>query len=266
MQNAPSDCLSGKKVEAEQILAWADQFDRDGYLLIKNVLSPELCAQLRADLDTVSPPAHAQVQIELAMRLFETSPANLSLFDLEPIVTLAEHVIGEATHVLHNNSFRSLTGGGGITGWHQDDRPHFLVTGDAAPTNIRLPCLWFTVNYYLTDVTEVANGGTECVRGSHLFGKPCPPNVSELPEFVPLIDHNLGPAGSAVLFNNQCWHRGGPNTSDRTRYVTQITYGRRVVGHKYFPFMNYQMPEHVYAGANDRLKRLLGFLPAGAYG
>jgi hypothetical protein len=30
--------------------------------------------------------------------------------------------------------------------------------------------------------------------------------------------------------------------------------------------MNYQMPEHVYADANPRLKRLLGFLPKGPYG
>jgi hypothetical protein len=30
--------------------------------------------------------------------------------------------------------------------------------------------------------------------------------------------------------------------------------------------MNYQMPEHCYANADERLKRLLGFLPHGAYG
>jgi ectoine hydroxylase-related dioxygenase (phytanoyl-CoA dioxygenase family) len=72
--------------------------------------------------------------------------------------------------------------------------------------------------------------------------------------------------GSVVLFNNQVWHRGAPNTSSRTRVMTQITYARRFVGHKYFPFMNYQMPEHVYEGANPRLKRLLGFLPSGNYG
>jgi hypothetical protein len=30
--------------------------------------------------------------------------------------------------------------------------------------------------------------------------------------------------------------------------------------------MNYQMPEHVYAEADERRRRLLGFLPRGAYG
>ena len=68
------------------------------------------------------------------------------------------------------------------------------------------------------------------------------------------------------MFNNQVWHRGAPNASDRTRYITQISYARRLVGHKYYPFMNYQMPEHVYEGADERRRRLLGFLPRGAYG
>jgi len=30
--------------------------------------------------------------------------------------------------------------------------------------------------------------------------------------------------------------------------------------------MNYLMPEHIYADANPRLRRLLGFLPHGSYG
>jgi ectoine hydroxylase-related dioxygenase (phytanoyl-CoA dioxygenase family) len=80
------------------------------------------------------------------------------------------------------------------------------------------------------------------------------------------VKYNCGNAGSVVIFNNQVWHRGGPNRSDRTRYITQVTYARRIIGHKYYPFMNYQMPEHVYKDANPRLKRLLGFLDHGAYG
>ena len=68
------------------------------------------------------------------------------------------------------------------------------------------------------------------------------------------------------MFNNQVWHRGAPNLSERVRYITQVSYARRLIGHKYSPFMNYQMPEHVYKEANPRRKRLLGFLPNGAYG
>ena len=34
-------------------------------------------------------------------------------------------------------------------------------------------------------------------------------------------------AGDIYLTNHQCWHRGAPNTSDRTRYVMQLQYAQR---------------------------------------
>ena len=103
------------------------------------------------------------------------------------------------------------------------------------------------------------------IPGSHLFGAPLPTTL-EGTKWEKLIHYNLGVAGSVVMFNNQVCHRGGPNQSKRTRDVTQITYARRIIGHKYYPFMNYTMPEHIYANANPRLRRLLGFLERGAYG
>jgi ectoine hydroxylase-related dioxygenase (phytanoyl-CoA dioxygenase family) len=261
------DYWAGHKASPEQINEWVEQFHRDGYLLIPKVLPLELCARLRADLDKdLGVIATPDQSCELRMRMFERSAANLSLFDLEPIVTFAERLIATETHVIHNNSFQTNPGQG-ITSWHQDDPPHLLVTSGEPPTNIRLPVLFFTCNYYLTDVDEVANGGTECIPRSHMLGAPCPGDASgPLAHVFKGVAHNLAPAGSVVMFNNQVWHRGGPNTSARTRYVTQITYARRIIGHKYAPFMNYQMPEHIHAGANPRLKRLLGFLSNGAYG
>jgi len=259
---------AGHKASQEQLQAWAAQMDRDGYLMIPKILPPELCGQLRADLDGILG-SHARTDqyCELRSRMFEKSAANLSLFDLEPLVSFAEHLIASDCHVIHNNSFITMTGQG-ISSWHQDDAPHLLLTEGEMPTNIRLPVLFFTANYYLTDVFEVANGGTETIPRSHLFGAGCVNDYkgTKWESKFATVDHNLGPAGSVVMFNNQVWHRGGPNTSAKTRYITQITYARRIIGHKYHPFMNYQMPEHCYKDANPRLKRLLGFLPSGAYG
>ena len=99
-----------------------------------------------------------------------------------------------------------------------------------------------------------------------MFGDRPPSGEIDSVPWVDKVHHNLGPAGSVVMFNNQVWHRGGLNRSSRTRYITQVTYARRLVGHKYYPFMNYVMPEHVYKNADDRLKRLLGFLNHGTYG
>jgi hypothetical protein len=259
----------GNRAPAEQIDQWVEQFHRDGYLVLHDVIPPELIQPLKDDLDRAlnhAPPKPGAVA-ELVMRMFEQSKANLALFELEPVVTFAEKLLKYDPHVVHNNSFRTPPGGG-ISGWHQDDPPMYLVTEGEPPTNVRLPVMLFTANYYLTDVEDPKYGTTEVIPGSHLFGG-SPPVKMEGSKWESQIVPCVGRAGTVVMFNNQVWHRGGPNQSDRVRYITQVSYGRRIIGHRYFPFMNYQMPEHVYAGVeqkNPRKKRLLGFLPSGPYG
>ncbi len=257
---------AGRSASEEQIEEWVEQFHRDGFLFIENVIPPNWVADLRSDLDRElkANDEEGDGVIQLHHRMFETSPANLRLFDLEPIVSFAEKLIATTTHVVHNNSFRSPIGKG-IATWHQDDPPHFLVTSGEPPTNIRLPVLLFTANYYLTDVPTVEYGPTQAIPGSHLFGA-SPPVDMVGTKWDDRVVSCCGPAGSVVMFNNQVWHRGAPNLSDRVRYMTQISYARRLVGHKYAPFMGYVMPPHCYENATPRLKRLLGFLPSGAYG
>jgi ectoine hydroxylase-related dioxygenase (phytanoyl-CoA dioxygenase family) len=262
-------CWAHKTASAEQIKEWIRVFHRDGFLFLENVLTPEMCQELKDDLDKVCPVG--KEPIELAFRLFETSRANRDLFDLEPIVSFAEELISEdhangkeGCHVIHNNSFRTARGGG-FAEWHQDDSSHYIVTHGEPPTNVHLPVLFFTANYYLTDVTDVSNGPGQAIPGSHLFGKRPPADLKGT-KYESQIVSCLGKAGSVMLFNNQTWHRGAPNTSDRTRYLTQITYARRIIGHTYSPYVDYHMPEHVYAGASPRRKRLMGFKPMGAYG
>jgi ectoine hydroxylase-related dioxygenase (phytanoyl-CoA dioxygenase family) len=250
----------------ERIGEWVEQFHRDGCLFLEEVLPLDWVAELRSDLDRVleANDEEGDGVIQLHHRMFETSRANLRLFDMEPIVSFAEALVGGACHVVHNNSFRTPLGKG-ITTWHQDDPPHYLVTHGEAPTNVRLPVLLFTANYYLTDVPSVEYGPTQFIPGSHLFGA-SPPPVMEGTKWEERIVSCTGRAGSVVMFNNQVWHRGGPNLSDRVRAMTQVSYGRRMVSHFFYPFMNYQMPAHCYENADSRLKRLLGFLPSGAYG
>ncbi len=204
--SATTQYLANQVVSAEQIQQWVEQFHQQGFLFLQNVLPPDWCAELRAD------PARAlehnpnrltasNTKSILAHRLFESSPANVRLFDVEPIVSLAEALIAPNCHVIHNNSFKTPTGYG-IDTWHQDDAPHYLVTEGEPPKNVRLPVLFFTANYYLTDVTEPENGGTEVIPGSHLFGAPCPKVIEGTP-WESQVRYNCGGAGSVVLFNNQ---------------------------------------------------------------
>lgn len=261
-----TDYEAGGEADEGKIAAWVEQFHQDGYLVLRGALTPGQIAELKADLDRELE-ANAEAGdgiIQLHHRMFETSRANLGLFDREPVASFAEALVDRNCHVVHNNSFR-VQPGKGITTWHQDDPPHYLVTHGEPPANVRLPVLLFTANYYLTDVEAPEYGPTEVIPGSHLFGA-VPPPAMEGSKWEGSIVSCCGRAGDVVLFNNQVWHRGGPNRSDRVRYMTQVSYGRRMVNHFFYPFMNYQMPAHCHEDASPRLKRLLGFLPSGAYG
>ena len=260
------------------------KFHDDGFLVVPSVLDSQEIEQLKLDLDEKLKQKDRIKSRKIMKRMFETSNANLELFWKEPIVSFAEKLIADngsmdvdsyskgipsanQTHVIHNNSFKILPGqeGLGQSGWHQDDTPH-VVSLDGNPlTNIKLPVLAFTCLYYLTDLLSIENGPTQFIPGSHLFGKHCNGNVSGLENNIVSA---LGPAGTVVMFNNQVWHRGSKNQSDLTRVVTQVTYAKRLVGHKYSPFINYQLPQHIVnmVGSDARKRRLIGFLSGGAYG
>ena len=62
------------------------------------------------------------------------------------------------------------------------------------------------------------------------------------------------------------WHRGEPNSSDQTRCLLQQCYAARHISQRFYPFLNYSMPEHVLEQADERMLRLLGKHSKGAYG
>ena len=265
-----------------------EKFHKNGFLVIPSVLSIEQCSQLKNDLEKQY--SLKKKGGKIVKRMFEHSDANLELFWQEPIVTFAEKLIADngsdevlpgedlqsytkgipsanEVHVFHNNSFKIKAGsnGLGLSSWHQDDTPHISSLDGKPLTNVRLNVLAITCLYYLTNVPDVTYGPTQIIPGSHLFGLHCTNERAE--KYADKVVSALGPAGTCVIINNQVWHRGSPNSSNQDRYCTQISYGKRLVGHKYGKFMNYTLPDHINNKVlDDRKKRLLGFLSPGAYG
>lgn len=263
-----------------------ESFHKDGFIVVPEVLTREQCFQLKKDLDAAYKASGSNRGI--VKRLFEQSEANLELFWQEPIVTFAEKLIADngsdevlpgedlkafskgipsanEVHVIHNNSFviRAGRSGLGNSSWHQDDTPHVTSLDGKPLTNIRLNVLAITCLYYLTDVPNESYGPTQFIKGSHLFGLHCTNERAE--QHGDKVVSALGKAGTCVIVNN--WHRGAPNESSQDRYVTQITYGKRLVGHKYGKFVDYQMPEEISSKVTEpRKRRLLGYLSHGAYG
>src|SRR5947199_2891535 len=95
------DFWAGRTASEEQIHEWVEQFHRDGFLFLHNILPPDWVQVLRADLnrELVANNEEGDGVIQLHHRMFETSQANLRLFDREPIVSFAEALVSKSCHV-----------------------------------------------------------------------------------------------------------------------------------------------------------------------
>lgn len=118
--------------------------------------------------------------------------------------------------------------GQAISNWHIDDVLEFPLPETIArfDARIRMPITWLTVQVPLSDIDTLEHGPSQFVPGSHYSGRR--PPAGEDPEFEGRGPQSmLCKAGDVYLFNHQCWHRGAPNLSDRTRYVMQLQYAQR---------------------------------------
>lgn len=246
-------------------------FDRDGHVLIPNVLSPPEIEALKAALDRVlaDPGAKERGNVlkgYIALRLFETDPIFEDLLTREPLMSLMESILGPDCHVIAQNAVCNPPGQA-IDTYHVDDTvivpvPEGMERHDP---RVRIPAYIINVAYPLTDIPSVEYGPTQYVAGSHQSGRQ--PSDKTNPTF-----EGRGPtsifckAGDMYLFNNQGWHRGAPNNSDRTRYYCGMSFGRRFMAQRFYPFVNYQLPAHVLERADERRRRVLGLHKSGAYG
>lgn len=264
---------------------WAAFFHKNGYIILNNALSEDMLKRLRVDL------AKAQDKVKtrhgkgkeggaggrhvVHKRFFEQSKATVELVADSVLSDFAQYLIQHVprverkgdnsmtAHLIHNNAFVvPPRGRGQAPGWHTDDplQQVIIPKGKALPEWIKLPVLVATYMIWLSDCSTPENGPTRIVPTSHRWG--C---VVDSEEAEKQCIAACGPAGTAVLVNSQTWHRGSENTSTVSRETLQLTYGRRIIGHKHGSIMNYVMPDHVVAGKSDATKQRFGFLEGGAY-
>ena len=265
------DNKNGKPYSAEETQQIVKQFYRDGYYFLGAVLTEDEVGTLRDGLERkfADPRMHEEAGDHIRgismMRMYEYDPAFRALIVREPFVSLAEAILGNDCHMMSQNSLRYEPGQGG--GWHSDDRLHFPLPDDVPrhDPRITLPCFVINVLIPLIDIFTIEDGPTQVVPGSHYSGRRPPTQDDPTFEGQSAVSF-FTKAGGVYMFNSQVWHRGAPNQKNRIRVITGVTYSQRIIAQRLYPFVDYQMPAHVYEGADARLQRLLGRHEKGAFG
>jgi ectoine hydroxylase-related dioxygenase (phytanoyl-CoA dioxygenase family) len=218
----------------EQLLSQlAEAFFRVGSVIVKGVLSSAEVALLRAKTDECAAnPATPAKHISYAgttlilRRCHEMNPLFAALTTRESMLNIAQAVLGPEPRFNAMNVIRNEPGQA-ISYWHVDDLVEFPLPSSIPrfDPRMRMPVFWMTVQIALSDVDSLEHGATQFVPTSHYSGRP--------PQKENPIFEGRGPipilckAGDIYLTNHQCWHRGAPNRSDRTRYLMQIQFAQR---------------------------------------
>lgn len=261
-----------RKPSPEVITSIAEAFNREGWVYLPSVLTVDEVMQLRTGIERLrcDPTAklthHANDANYSYVRLFERERIFRDIIVREPMISLGEALVGPNCHLISDGAVYNPPGKA-ISTWHVDDGLYFPLPDDIPhhDARVQIPNLIVNFQMMLTDVPSIEYGPTQVVPRSHYAGHE--PNSQNEPTFA-----GQGPvsifckAGDLYLQHSQLWHRGAPNESDRRRCLYQFAYGDRRVAQRFYPFLNYRVPDHVLEGADERMLRLLGKHPSGAYG
>ncbi|KZR75468.1 phytanoyl-CoA dioxygenase family protein [Prochlorococcus marinus] len=241
-------------------------FHEDGYLIIRQLLSSDVISILRSEIDrkynhpaTTSGELDDQIRNKLAlMRMFEFSNIFLQILAYKPILNLVEHILGNDCHVISQTALRTNSYCG-ITRWHIDGDLYFdkRFIPEGKSYMPQTPCFSLSVNIALSHFSDVKYGPTRFIPGSHRFGyKPTGENSQEVNGLHQItFDAN---AGDILILNHQTWHSAHQNTTDNIRYLLLTSYGKRFIQQRFYPFINYTLPQHVTHSLNEVTHRLLG--------
>lgn len=234
-------------VRSEPAPAAAQQLERDGFAVMRAVLSASEVTALRDEIATVFAVLPGDARGHRA-------PADQDMYRYEmlnrsawaqwmvghpALLEVIEPLLGDDCHVIANTAWRNPAGQPGAHGgqqWHIDAGPHVpLPLGTQWPADIPHPVFAIGVHVYLMDC-GIDEGPTGVIPGSHLSGR-FPPRDRLLDadldwngqKVVPL----LAQAGDVGLFVSDVWHRRLPTgPRDVGRFFLQIHYGRRDIAQR----------------------------------
>lgn len=208
-----------------------EEFDRDGFLIIRGALSPDEVSFYRDALDRVYANASADDRLGSDGSLHLLSavtncPEAAGLIDHPVTFPYVWSILGWNVHIYHSHvdvhpplearrPFRFE--------WHQDGGRQ----NREIETNPR-PRLSVKLAYWLSDVSEPGRGNFKVVPGSHMTNwiDGPPRRDVEWPDPEGAIEVTANP-GDVVFFDRRLWHARSDNYSEYTRKAMFFGYTLR---------------------------------------
>lgn len=228
-----------------------------GFALLPGVLDAGQVAAARAAIDGLQP-IHWDYQglvDDHYKCVFNRAPFWLAYLDLPGVIELAEAALGEDCHIIGQTAWRSHPGFVGAE-LHVDHLVMELPEALLADPAFTLPMQICTAMIYLDDIDRDLCP-TLVIPGSHKAGRK--PHPGEESWHGRTAEPVLCQAGDVLMLRSELWHSGSRNrTADRSRYLLQVHYGRRMVAQKFSPYLQFRFNPQVLAAATSRQRRLLG--------
>ena len=219
-------CLDYCLTEAEH-----QQFEKDGYFILEDVLSSDQIQRLSEAADRVDAEERAKRGLEPHARLsvrdfIARDVAFMELVDWHKTFPKVWSILGWNIQIYHSHLTMTppqpTTNGRDLKlSWHQDSGR----LNAEMETNPR-PRVSLKVAYFLTSTSEPGRGNFYIIPGSQLRNQIDFPNgdrKSEVKESVPV----LAPKGSAVFFDRRLWHSASANYWTQPRKVLFYGYSYR---------------------------------------
>jgi ectoine hydroxylase-related dioxygenase (phytanoyl-CoA dioxygenase family) len=209
--------------------AQARHYDEHGYVVVPDLVPPDLLAEVTAAIDAIEAEVEASLRarrdgrlliaeagaITFSTHLVERSPLLRRLVASAPLAGIAADLVGPDTRLYWDQAVYKKPEKPRRFPWHQDNGYGYVE-----------PQQYLTVWLALTDAT-VANGCPQVVPGLHRLGTLAHDYVDPLGwECLTDPDGVVAapvPAGGAVVFSSLTPHLTGPNTTDAVRkaYIVQ---------------------------------------------
>lgn len=205
-----------------------EQFERDGYLIIKKALAPPQIDALTAETDAI----HARRVAEgfsptgalFYPNFIPDSPLFQELVMHPRLFPKVWGILGWNIYLYHAHLIITPNCGkpedDKTFGWHQDSgRVNQEIESRPRPR------LSLKVAYFLSDCSEAGRGNFWVIPGSHLQDDLERPSdgAGQPAGAIPVCVER----GDAVIFDRRIWHTASPNWSNITRKVLFYGYGYR---------------------------------------